>query len=356
MKKIVIINQSQALYYKALYEELAQFFEVLYITANKHTETYRGHSFQRDLVIPTATNIKTEEILVHEIPKLGLWARGSYTKLVEEFKPDYLIVHETSLFNLQAFFYARRHKKNMIISTEIGRSNQSLLSPVSKLVRKLIRKRTGAVIAHSPAAMESDLVEDSKVVRSFHAVETIIDTEVTASVGETVRIVYLGQVIERKGLDLFVEALASIKDSLDFQFTIIGGGELEWMNRLIKNYGLEDSVTCTGFLEGQEQIDVIDKHDIFVLPSRYDTYGAVTQEVASRGLALLISKNAGSHVMVNEGENGFVFDPENLSETVETIYKLSEKEERVSCMKNSLETAKDYSASSSARRIATFLT
>ncbi len=355
MKKIVIINQSQAVYYKALYESLAQYYQVTYITVNKHEKHYKSHRFEKSLVIPKADLVDVHEMKVREVNKVGNLAVHNYSNIIRAQNPDYLIVHETGFFNLHAFLYLWRSKGRAMISTEIGQSNTNLLSAVSKVVRKWVGPRTECVIAHSPAAMKSDLVPGGKTIRAFHAVNAQISSVLKEPDSDLLRLVFLGQVIPRKGLDLFLTILEEIRGEFDFHFTVIGDGEMIWLEDEIKQRGLSEQVTAAGFLEGARQREVIDQHDVFVLPSRYDTYGAVTQEVASRGLALFISKNAGSHVMVEEGVNGYSFNPENVKEAAEMLRKFRDIKKLKSMMAESLRIAEDYSAASSAKRIHDYL-
>ena len=61
--------------------------------------------------------------------------------------------------------------------------------------------------------------------------------------------------------------------------------------------------------------EAVGTSDVFVLPSRADTYAAVVHEAACLALPLLISRHAGAaEAIVRNGENGFIIDPENAEE------------------------------------------
>ena len=54
--------------------------------------------------------------------------------------------------------------------------------------------------------------------------------------------------------------------------------------------------------------------DVFVLPTRQDTYAAVVHEAACLGLPLIVSRHAGAAgVLVREGGSGFIIDPADTS-------------------------------------------
>jgi glycosyltransferase involved in cell wall biosynthesis len=50
--------------------------------------------------------------------------------------------------------------------------------------------------------------------------------------------------------------------------------------------------------------------DAFVLPTSYETFSLVTFEAAASGLPILATAVNGVSELVQEGENGFVIDPE----------------------------------------------
>jgi glycosyltransferase involved in cell wall biosynthesis len=54
--------------------------------------------------------------------------------------------------------------------------------------------------------------------------------------------------------------------------------------------------------------------DVFVSPTRADTWGVAVLEAMAFGKPVLCSKYAGSREMIVPGENGFIFDPFNADQ------------------------------------------
>lgn len=125
-------------------------------------------------------------------------------------------------------------------------------------------------------------------------------------------ILYVANYAYHKGHDLLALALRRILEqhSVDFELRLVGYSDPAWLRGVIDRAGLADKTTITGILQGQVLIDEFQRADIFVFPSRGDTYGVVAQEAAATGLPIVISRHAGaSYNLVREGQNGHVVDP-----------------------------------------------
>jgi glycosyltransferase involved in cell wall biosynthesis len=95
------------------------------------------------------------------------------------------------------------------------------------------------------------------------------------------------------------------------------------LRRQIRENGYNGKLDLVGFRNGDSLIQEYQSADLFVLPSRFDTYGVVAHEAACCGLPLLLSKYAGSSSnLILEGENGFVVDPYDREDFSERISKI----------------------------------
>ncbi|HSI64561.1 MAG TPA: glycosyltransferase, partial [Candidatus Saccharimonadia bacterium] len=184
---------------------------------------------------------------------------------------------------------------------------------------------------------------------AYHAVDSRLYTPVgrSRSIGEPVVFAYLGQLIRRKGLDLLLAAAAQLKagGKSGFKLRFIGGGDETWLREEISKHGLQAHCELTGFLTGQAIRDAVGSADVFVLPTRQDTYAAVVHEAACLGMPLLISKHAGAaEALVVDGENGFIFDPEDTIGTAALMMKLLHDEIRAPMREAARATGQAFSA------------
>lgn len=142
------------------------------------------------------------------------------------------------------------------------------------------------------------------------------------------RLLYVGSMIERKGLDLLVSALRYVDEN--FQLRIVGNGtdkEIEELRTRIKNANIEDNIIFCGYKEGQELLEEYQKAQIFVLPTREDCFGLVLLEALCAEVPIISSKYAdGAYDVIDEGKNGILVDPYDSKEFGDTINKVLKKE------------------------------
>lgn len=109
----------------------------------------------------------------------------------------------------------------------------------------------------------------------------------------------------------------------NWQVVLVGADPDGWAASLVKENGLNDCVRLTGQSESEGVQQELRQADVFVLPSREDTYAAVVHEAACLCLPLLVSKYAGaSEALVEDGVNGYRLDPKNITEFADKLEML----------------------------------
>jgi glycosyltransferase involved in cell wall biosynthesis len=158
---------------------------------------------------------------------------------------------------------------------------------------------------------------------------------------------YLGQLIPRKGLDLLLDAAAELRATgeRNFMLRFIGGGDDAWLRQCIAQRGMEAHCELTGFLSGPAIREALGSADVFVLPTRQDTYAAVVHEASCLGLPLLISHHAGAAAaLVREGINGHSLDPADTRSFAALMSAMLEPAVRASMARPSREVGESHSA------------
>jgi glycosyltransferase involved in cell wall biosynthesis len=128
-----------------------------------------------------------------------------------------------------------------------------------------------------------------------------------------VEILYLGQYIARKGLDLALRALADIRE-YEWRLTMVGTGPLlgDW-SLLAKSLGIGDRVRFLSAVENSETARYLADCDLLLLPSRYDGWGAVVNEALMAGVPVICSDCCGAKDLLAETWRGSVFRSESVS-------------------------------------------
>lgn len=106
------------------------------------------------------------------------------------------------------------------------------------------------------------------------------------------RLLCVASVTPRKGHDVLVEALATVAD-LPWSLRCVGpsrhADQQRRVRRLVDRYGFADRVHFAGPLTGEPLADAYAAADLFVLPSRAETYGMVVTEALARGIPVIAS-------------------------------------------------------------------
>ena len=123
----------------------------------------------------------------------------------------------------------------------------------------------------------------------------------------TVNVLFSGQLIERKGVDLLIGAFVQISDQVpELQLQLLGTGPgLNTLMEMIPSE-LRDRIHFLGFQQSPALPEIFAAADIFVLPSRHDGWGVVVNEALGAGLPIVVSDRVGARDLVGHGCNGFI--------------------------------------------------
>lgn len=126
------------------------------------------------------------------------------------------------------------------------------------------------------------------------------------------RFVYVGQLIERKCVDLLISSVAALEKS-DIELWVFGGGAMESSLRDLASQKLPNQVRWFGILSMPEVRSSITKTDCLVLPSRHDGWGAVVSEALMAGIPVICSSACGASTVVRASGVGAVFSVGSIS-------------------------------------------
>jgi glycosyltransferase involved in cell wall biosynthesis len=125
----------------------------------------------------------------------------------------------------------------------------------------------------------------------------------------------VGRLVEKKGFDNLIDALALLPKALDWHWTHIGGGPLdEYMWSRADNAGLASRIIWRGSCDQPEVVTAMRESDLFVLPSRVAADGDrdglpnVLMEAASQKLPILSTPVSAIPEFVASGQHGILSD------------------------------------------------
>lgn len=121
------------------------------------------------------------------------------------------------------------------------------------------------------------------------------------------RVLFAGQFIDRKGVDLLFDALAQLDGTPPADLALAGSGPREHALRRQAETRLEGRVIWLGRKPQQDIPALMAEADCLVLPSRHDGWGAVVSEALMAGTPAICSDRCGAAGVVLASGCGGVF-------------------------------------------------
>jgi len=174
----------------------------------------------------------------------------------------------------------------------------------------IFRNRVEGVFAVSPLAIEQLLkigaAREKIFPFGYFVPSTVRDGAVNRSPrgsDQPIKVIYVGTLNHRKGLDLLVAAAAMLSaQGVVAQVDVYGHGDAA-------RFGLDTATVryCGPIAFGGAQ-QVMQEYDLLVLPSRYDGWGVVVNEAVLAGVPVVCSARVGAAAMIRKWGCGHVYE------------------------------------------------
>jgi glycosyltransferase involved in cell wall biosynthesis len=153
------------------------------------------------------------------------------------------------------------------------------------------------------------------------AAKSSIERIVLRPSGSVPIVLFVGRLIKQKGIYDLVEAVCSVLKSIKCRLLIVGDGpELAFLKLRIRELGIEQSVTITGYLYGESLHKAYKAASIFVLPTYSDEgFPLVILEAMANSLPIITTQIRGAADWLEEGENALfvpVRNPDILAKKI----------------------------------------
>jgi len=139
--------------------------------------------------------------------------------------------------------------------------------------------------------------------------------------------IYIGRFSDEKNLVFLLNTYYKFKkeSKKHWGLILIGDGpQKKDIEKLINRKSIKN-VFMPGFKQKEELPKYLAVSDVFVLPSVSEGWGLVVNEAMAAGLPILISKKCGcSQELVEDGKNGFSFDPQDTNELLRLMLDIAD--------------------------------
>ncbi len=253
-------------------------------------------------------------------------AQKIYNKL-NEINPDVVIGGSIVFFSgAIGLRWARQHKKKFVMFDD-GKPSDIKRNMVVQFVKDMLIKQADALwLPSADYDAEYPYVDaDTVIFHGFNCIDNDQFRFEDKKAFDYKTIVCVARLVPIKNIENLLRAWKIIEDSgSDYKLNIIGNGPLyATLNQLASTLNLK-SVAFVGAVNNDDLPLHLYNADAFVLPSYSESWGLVVNEAMAAGLPVLLSNkiNAGQ-ALLQEGINGYSFNPNNVQDITDSILKFT---------------------------------
>lgn len=259
--------------------------------------------------------------------KFGFNILKSLRALMRQYKPD--IIH-THLWSGDTWgrIAALLENHYILVSTEHNRNEDE--SVLKKCVKHFLSYFTTQLVASSVAIksyqVKKELIDAKRIEVIYYGIELErfpFRGVKVARYGEgPLKLLTIGRLTHQKGQWILLEAMSKFDDIYpDATLTILGEGEMrEELQTVAKRLRLDGRVKFLGKVANPQ--DYLKEADLFILPSLYEGLGVVLLEAMSIGVPVIASDIPAVDEVIENENNGLLFESENSSQLVDDILRI----------------------------------
>lgn len=277
------------------------------VSVLKELDRVNGHR-NFDLVVGAIWDLDIAAVISSKRYRTAIYLVTSY-KLMEESKKewsenvDFYQNHFLKMVNAEA--WALAETDHILASTE------AILADCQKAYSN--------IIDHSKVSIIPFGLPDKNMVSS-------------SSEKADITILFVGRLEYRKGIDQILEIAPSIiQDHPNVSFRIVGdntlidSGGVNYMNKFCSEHANKDWLERVRFL-GHVDEETLDMEyrdcDIFIAPSRYESFGLIYLEAMRHGKPCIGTTAGGIPEVIVDGQTGLTVEPSNSNELRAAIDQL----------------------------------
>lgn len=241
----------------------------------------------------------------------------AFRKLIREgWKPDVIHAHVFSAA-VPAVLLGKIYRIPIVVTERFSDIPLQKLGFFQRVKFRFAMRSANLILPVSSALKEA--IEAYGVANDFQVVPNVVNTEMfyptlpKDRVGEKKRILLVAGLTPIKGISYLLQSLALVrKKRQDFVLDIVGDGvNRSEYEELVQELGLGDIVSFQGLKRKEEVARFMRSCDFMILPSLYETFGAVIIEALSSGKPVVASDIGGIREILNE-QLGILVPPGDL--------------------------------------------
>lgn len=325
----------------------------------------RGHAVAAFTLLEEGSDItgqpreNVDGIEVRRVPVNKAWLAPSLIPALAAFQPDVIhLFHLRNALNWQASLLAKGLRAGLIFTVVgpfhdpyfvddrerpyLGRMYPGrLIYTPWQLLRNLLRARFRRPLGiwqnfcmHAPLRLADRLIAlsrhevvllnrmglpDARIARiplwiDVPYIESVAPGSSLADGYTSPRVLFLGQLKERKGYDLLARAMPIVLQSFPSTTFIFAGqnpARAGHLRETCRTNGSLDSLVLLGQVSEEEKVRLMRLSACLVYPTRYESFGLPPLEAMAAGCPVVASRIPVVSEMIQDGDNGILVEPES---------------------------------------------
>lgn len=254
---------------------------------------------------------------------------------VRHFRPDAVVFYNVGwpLTVLPALLALRRQTRVLYRTAYHGYDGAHPLDPLRRRLQLGVAGLSHRLLTYSHAEkaqiVQQGGINPDKIVPVYPGVEVpeLAQEEINAfrsaqGLEGAVVIAHVARLGRFKGTDRLIRALPGVQRQSGRDVVLLLAGrnlEADYLNELVQDLDLAGHIRFLGPLPERDLHAAYAASDIFVLPSRYESFGLVYLEAMAHGLPVVGVRTGGVPEVIRENRTGFLLDTAADTGAVEDV-------------------------------------
>ncbi len=169
-----------------------------------------------------------------------------------------------------------------------------------------------------------------------------------------VKLLFLGQIGQRKGCYDMLKAIKAAKDTFagKLKLYVGGNGEVKNFTGLIRDYGCDDIIEYVGWVDGEKKQRLLSDCNIIILPSYNEGLPISILEGMAHAMPIISTTVGGIPEIVKTGYNGVLVKPGDVQQLTQAIKRYIDRPDLIKTEgENSAIIVKEYFPESVMRQL-----
>ena len=321
MKKILLVSNNDA----GLYLFRKELIQKLVLDNEVHIAVPRGDYFEcLHSMGCFVYDVKVDRRGINPFKDLKQILK--YKKIIKEVKPAKILTYTIKPNIYIALFKGKKYMQIATI-TGLGTSieNKGLLSILIIMLYKAAFKKVACVFTQnseiSSFLITNNIVNREKIIIVNGSGVNITEYNFSNYPENTnvTNLIFVGRVMKNKGINEFLEAaqhISSIRTNVNF--IVIGACEEDYKKKLME-FSNKRIISYVGFQNNV--LEYYEKCNAIIHPTYHEGMSNVLLEAGSIGRPIIASNISGCKEIVEDGINGYTFEPKSTQKLIDAILK-----------------------------------